>query len=108
MQLMRTRLTRPSFGVGSTAVEEPEPGGGGVPSQVDPDRFGVGAELAATPGAVVYRDELFELLQYAPTTTTVHQVPLLVVPPVVNRYYFVDLSPGRSFVEHAVGQGFTV
>ena len=93
---------------GATHLWRDVVGNGGVPAQVERERFRVGEELAVTPGAVVYRHELFELLQYSPTTTTVHEVPLLVVPPVVNRFYFVDLSPGRSFVEHAVGQGFTV
>jgi polyhydroxyalkanoate synthase len=80
---------------------------GGAPKQVERDRFVVGRDVAATPGAVVYRTELFELLQYTPTTPKVHRVPLLVVPPVINRYYFVDISPGRSFVEYAISQGFT-
>jgi polyhydroxyalkanoate synthase len=79
---------------------------GGLPALCDPTAFGVGRNLAMTPGAVVYRDDVIEVIQYAPTTPDVHARPLLVVPPVINRYYLLDLRPGRSFVEHAVGRGF--
>jgi polyhydroxyalkanoate synthase len=61
-----------------------------------------------TPGAVVFRSEVFELIQYAPTTAHVRRRPLVIVPPPIGRYYFLDLRPGRSFVEHAVAQGLTV
>ncbi len=81
---------------------------GGMPSQTDRSAFAVGKDLAVTPGAVVYRDEVVELLQYAPSTATVRQRPVLVVPPPIGRYYFLDLRPGRSFVEHAVAQGLQV
>jgi len=76
-----------------------------VPSMVEPDAFRVGETLAVTPGAVVLRTEVFELIQYAPQTETVHELPLLLVPPVINKYYVVDLAPGRSMVEHFVQQG---
>ena len=79
---------------------------GGLPALCDPTAFGVGRNLATTPGAVVYRDDVIEIIQYAPTTDEVHARPLLVIPPIINRYYFLDLRAGRSFVEHAVGQGF--
>ena len=78
---------------------------GGMPSMVDRNQFKVGTDLAATPGAVVYRDEMFELLQYNPTTPRVRSVPLLMIPPQINRHYIMDLSPGRSLVEFAVSQG---
>jgi polyhydroxyalkanoate synthase subunit PhaC len=78
---------------------------GGMPSQVDPDAFEVGRDLAITPGAVIARDEVAEVLQYVPTTETVAERPVLVVPPPIGRYYFLDLQPGRSFVEFAVNQG---
>lgn len=78
---------------------------GGIPRAADRERFGVGDKLAATPGAVVYREEMFELLQYAPTTSRVRSCPLLMVPPQVNRHYVLDLAPGRSLVEFAVSQG---
>jgi polyhydroxyalkanoate synthase subunit PhaC len=78
---------------------------GGMPSMADRRPFPVGEKLAVTPGAVVYRDELFELLQYAPATPAVRSRPLLMVPPQLNRYYILDLTPGRSVVEYAVAQG---
>ena len=78
---------------------------GGMPSAVDREPFPVGDKLACTPGAVVYREEMFELLQYAPSTPRVRTRPLLMVPPQVNRYYILDLAPGRSVVEFAVAQG---
>ena len=78
---------------------------GGLPSMVDSRPFTVGENVACSRGAVVYREELFELLQYSPTTETVHERPLLFVPPQINRYYIMDLAPGRSLVEFAVAQG---
>src|SRR5918995_1476027 len=81
---------------------------GGLPRQVDPGAFEVGKTLAATPGRVVFRNDLIELLAYEPQTETVFARPLLYSPPWVNKYYVMDLAPGRSFVEYAVGQGFTV
>lgn len=79
---------------------------GGFPSMVDPDAFEVGRDLALTPGAVVVRDEFAETIQYTPTTERVFRRPVLVVPPPIGRFYFLDLRPGRSFVEYAVSQGF--
>jgi polyhydroxyalkanoate synthase len=78
---------------------------GGMPSMVDRKQFVVGENLACTPGAVVYREEMFELLQYTPTTPRVHAIPLLMIPPQINRHYVLDLAPGRSLVEFAVSQG---
>ncbi|MDA0164336.1 hypothetical protein OM076_28960 [Solirubrobacter ginsenosidimutans] len=83
----------------------------GLPTQVDRRGFVLGENLAATPGAVVYRDDAFELVQYAPTTGRVRALPLLMIPPQVNKHYFLDLAPGRSLVEYLVGRGlqfFTV
>jgi polyhydroxyalkanoate synthase len=77
---------------------------GGMPSMADPDAFEVGETLATTPGAVVERDEVGELLQYASTTETVFDRPILVVPPPIGRFYFLDLSPGRSLAEYLVAQ----
>jgi polyhydroxyalkanoate synthase len=68
---------------------------GGMPSTVDRHALQVGRDLALTAGAVVERDEVAELLQYSPTTPTVRKRPLLVVPPPIGRYYFLDLRPGR-------------
>ncbi|HEV2257408.1 MAG TPA: alpha/beta fold hydrolase [Streptosporangiaceae bacterium] len=78
---------------------------GGMPSTTQPGAFEVGRDLAVTPGAVVARDAVAELLQYDPATDTVFQRPVLIVPPPIGRYYFLDLRPGRSFVEYAVGRG---
>ena len=78
---------------------------GGMPSTVDKRPFEVGRNIAVTPGAVVYRDEVIEVIQYAPTTETVYQRPLVMIPPQINKYYILDLAPGRSFVEYAVSQG---
>ncbi|MGR7024160.1 PHA/PHB synthase family protein [Geodermatophilus sp. URMC 62] len=76
-----------------------------VPSMVEPDAFTVGEDLAVTPGAVVLRTPVFELIQYRPTTETVRSVPLVIVPPTINKYYVTDLAPGRSIVEHYVSAG---
>ena len=81
---------------------------GGMPSQTNRRAFEVGTDLAATPGAVVQRDELAELIQYTPTTATVRKRPVVIIPPPIGRYYFLDLRPGRSFVEYAVSQGLQV
>jgi polyhydroxyalkanoate synthase len=80
----------------------------GRPRQVDTSPFEVGRNLAATPSKVVYRSELIEILQYLPQTDTVHEIPLLLSPPWINKYYVMDLAPGRSFVEWAVQHGHTV
>jgi polyhydroxyalkanoate synthase len=76
-----------------------------VPTMVEPDAFTVGEDLAATPGAVVLRTPVFELIQYLPTTPTVRELPLLLVPPTINKYYVADLAPGRSIVENLVASG---
>jgi poly[(R)-3-hydroxyalkanoate] polymerase subunit PhaC len=79
-----------------------------VPSMVEPDAYQVGKDLAVTPGSVILRTPVFELIQYRPTTATVRQVPLLMVPPVINKFYVMDLAPGRSMVEYLVGRGLHV
>ncbi|MFE6921841.1 PHA/PHB synthase family protein [Nocardia sp. NPDC057663] len=76
-----------------------------IPAMAEPDAFRVGADLAVTPGAVVYRSPMFELIQYVPQTETVRGVPLLIVPPTINKYYVLDLAPGRSLIEYLVQQG---
>ena len=78
---------------------------GGMPSVVDTRPYKVGETIAATPGAVVFRNDVLELLRYSPTTPKVYERPLLFVPPQINRYYVLDLAPGRSVVEAAVAAG---
>ena len=72
---------------------------------VDGSGFVLGENIAATPGAVVFRNEVLELIQYAPQTEEVYEVPVLVVPPTINKFYAIDLAPERSLVEHGVRQG---
>ena len=79
-----------------------------VPSMVSAGAFEVGKDLAVTPGGVVHATDQFELIQYQPATETVYRYPLLVVPPMINKYYIVDLAPGRSLVEFLVGSGHQV
>lgn len=80
---------------------------GGWPSQVDSTGFEVGVNMAATPGSVVYRSELIELIQYEPQVKSVHTVPLLFCPPWINKYYIMDLAPGKSLIEWALQHGHT-
>jgi polyhydroxyalkanoate synthase subunit PhaC len=81
---------------------------GGRPRQVDTAPFAVGENMAATPCRVVMRNDLIELLMYEPQTDLVHAQPILCSPPWINKYYIMDLAPGRSFIEYAVQHGFTV
>jgi polyhydroxyalkanoate synthase len=77
-------------------------------SQTDLSAFEVGRNLAVTPGKVIFQNDLIQLIQYAPATAEVYERPLLVVPPWINKYYILDLTPEKSFVKWAVEQGFTV
>jgi polyhydroxyalkanoate synthase subunit PhaC len=76
-----------------------------IPDMVDKSAFEVGRTVAVTPGAVVLRTEVLELIQYRPQTEQVRKAPLLLVPPTINKYYALDLAPGRSLVEHLVQHG---
>jgi polyhydroxyalkanoate synthase len=76
-----------------------------LPATVDTSKFEVGGNLAASPGSVVLRTDVFELIHYRPATEQVREVPLLFVPPTINKFYVLDLAPGRSMIEHYVAQG---
>jgi polyhydroxyalkanoate synthase len=77
-------------------------------THVDPDAFRLGENLATTPGKVVHQTPLFQLIQYSPATATVLEVPLVIFPPWINRFYILDLNPQKSFIRWAVEQGVTV
>lgn len=80
----------------------------GVISLVEEDAFEVGKDLATTPGGVVFRNELFELIQFTPTTKKVHEVPIVIVSPWINKYYILDLTSKKSMIKYLVDQGYTV
>jgi polyhydroxyalkanoate synthase len=77
-------------------------------THTDPNAFELGRNLATTPGKVVRRTPLYELIQYSPTTETVLAAPLVIFPPWINRFYILDLTPEKSFIRWAVDQGITV
>jgi polyhydroxyalkanoate synthase len=77
-------------------------------SQTDASAFEVGRNLATTPGKVIYQNDVFQLIQYAPSTDKVRERPLLIVPPWINKFYILDLTPSKSMIKFLVDQGFTV
>jgi polyhydroxyalkanoate synthase len=81
---------------------------GGMPSMVDQSAFKVGETLAITPGGVVFRNELLELIQYVPTTPNVRKRPLVITPPQINKYYALDLSPDKSMIRFLLESGIQV
>ncbi|MGJ3647978.1 PHA/PHB synthase family protein [Sphingomonas sp. GlSt437] len=80
----------------------------GQMKQTDSDAFEVGRNIAITPGKIIKRTPLYELIQYSPTTDEVYETPLIIFPPWINRFYILDLSPEKSFIKWAVDQGLTV
>ena len=90
-------------------AEDMERGGGKLAiSQTDYERFKVGENVATAPGKVVFQNDLFQLLQFSPATEQVHEIPLLIFPPWINKYYIMDLKPENSMIRWLTGQGFTV
>jgi polyhydroxyalkanoate synthase subunit PhaC len=90
-------------------AEDIEAGGGSLKiRQSDSSMFAVGRNLATTPGKVIFQNDVMQLLQYAPSTKTVRQRPLLIVPPWINKYYILDLTPEKSFIKWCVDRGLTV
>ncbi len=90
-------------------AEDIESGGGDLKiRQSDSSMFAVGRNLAVTPGKVIFQNELMQLIQYAPSTATVLRRPLVIVPPWINKYYVLDLTPEKSFIKWCVDQGITV
>lgn len=90
---------------GLTHMLEDMAGNGGLPAQVDRKAFRVGENLGILPGAVVFKNDVLELIQYAPRTEQVHRRPLLIVPPQINKFYLFDLAPGRSLIEFLTANG---
>jgi poly[(R)-3-hydroxyalkanoate] polymerase subunit PhaC len=77
-------------------------------SQTDTEAFEVGRNIATSPGKVIFQNDLLQLIQYAPSTDSVYQRPLLIIPPWINKFYILDLGPQKSFIRFAVSKGFTV
>jgi polyhydroxyalkanoate synthase len=77
-------------------------------SQTDTEAFEVGRNIATSPGKVIFQNDILQLIQYAPSTDSVYQRPLLIIPPWINKFYILDLGPQKSFIRFAVSKGFTV
>jgi polyhydroxyalkanoate synthase len=97
-----------SLVTGLTHLLEDVARGDGLVGRRAPNNFELGVNIAATPGAVVFKNRLMEVIQYAPTTGTVYRRPLLFVPPLVNKFYLFDLTPKASYLKWLVDQGHTV
>ncbi|MEH6549030.1 MAG: alpha/beta fold hydrolase [Pseudomonadales bacterium] len=81
---------------------------GGMPAQVDKSKFDVGENLACSEGAVVFRNDFLELIQYSPRTSEVYSTPIMVLPPQINKFYFMDLTPEKSMIQHMTGLGHQI
>jgi polyhydroxyalkanoate synthase len=79
-----------------------------LPILADPDAFEVGSNIGATPGSVVYRNRMIELIQYKPTTEKVHETPIVIFPPWINKFYILDLKPANSLIKYVLDQGYTL
>ena len=91
---------------GLTHMIEDLANNGGLPSQVDMKAFEVGKDLAVSKGAVIFQNEIMEVIQYTPASESTYTRPLLIVPPQINKYYILDLSPGKSVAEYLIRAGF--
>ena len=89
-------------------AEDIQAGGGTLKIRQSGGTFEIGKDLALTPGKVIYQNEIMQLIQYEPTTEHVLRTPLLIVPPWINKYYILDLTPKKSFIKWLVDQGLTV
>ena len=111
-ELMRTTLAESGENLvrGLRMMAEDIAAGGGALRirQADASKFALGVNLAMTPGKVVFRNELMELIQYSPASESVYKRPLLIVPPWINKFYVLDLNPQKSFIGWAVANGLTV
>src|SRR5713101_3155654 len=111
-ELLRTTLNRSAENLvrGTRMLAEDIEAGGGELKirQSDMSKFEVGRNLAITPGKVIYQNALMQLIQYTPSTERVSKRPLLIVPPWINKYYVLDLTPEKSFIKWSVDQGLTV
>ncbi len=95
-------------GVENFAADMERGGGKLAIRQTDMDQFELGRNVATAPGKVVYQNDLLQLLQFAPSTDQVHEIPLLIFPPWINKYYILDLRPENSMIRWLTAQGFTV
>ena len=111
-ELMRETLTSNAENLARgmhMLADDIQAGGGDLRiRQSDPSKFVVGRNLAVTPGKVVFQNDLMQLIQYEPTTPNVQKRPLLIVPPWINKFYVLDLTPEKSFIKWCVDQGLTV
>jgi polyhydroxyalkanoate synthase len=107
-ELLRTQGESLKQGIDNLAADLKRGKGMLAIKQTDIDAFKIGENIAASPGEVVFRNDVFELIQYAPTTPHVHQVPLLIFPPWINKFYILDLQPKNSMIRWLVERGYTV